>query len=192
MNSLEVRQVVAETPLAGQVDELYTNAFPREDKFAFDGLCRFSEDNEGAEFAAYLDDGRFCGFSFALAGGNYVYIVYLATDANLRSKGYGTRILNRLKEEHPGADLVLDIELPYETASNAEQRYRRRAFYERNGFWCTGDVFGVEDNPYLIMTTGKTWDRDDFLAGAQEAYGFLTRYYFGDIHYDEREERPRP
>lgn len=188
MSTLEVRPVVAGTELAEQVDKLYAYAFPREDKFAFDAMCRFAEGG-GADFDAYLDDGTFCGFSFTLKAGRYVFVLYLATVESLRSKGYGTQVMQRLAQINPGCDLVLDIELPYDDAPNAEQRYRRRAFYERNGFWCTGDVFGVDDNLYLILTTAKDWDLDDFLSAAKREHGFLPDYYFGDIHHYDDEVR---
>ena len=188
MKPLETRPVVAETPLAHEVDALYTLAFPRVDKFAFDAMCRFAESG-GADFTAYLDEGKFCGFSFTLKAGHYLFVLYLAMDPALRSQGYGSRVLQSLAAENPGVDLVLDIELPYEDAPNAEQRYRRRTFYERNGFWCTGDVFGVDDNLYLIMTTGETWDRDDFLASARRSHGYLADFYFGDIHHFDDEVR---
>ena len=189
MDTLEVRPVIANTPLADQVDELYTLAFPRVDKFAFDAMCRFAESG-AADFSAYLDDGVFCGFSYTLKAEKYLFVLYLAVDPRFRSMGYGTEILEHLAQENPGYDLVLDIELPYESAPNADQRYRRRAFYERNGFWCTGDVFGVDDNLYLIMTTAKEWDRADFLERARRVHGFLPDYYFGDIHHLEDEVRP--
>ena len=189
MGSLEVQKVVYGTPLAEQVNNLYTNAFPREDKFAFDGVCRFTKNSEVAEFAAYLDEGTFCGFTFTVKSGNYVYVLYMATDVSIRSKGYGTRILTRLKEVYPDAQFVLDIELPCKYAENAEQRFRRRDFYERNGFWCTGDVFGYDDSLYLIMTTGDTWDLDDFMEKARASCGFLCNYYFGDIHHCDDEVR---
>lgn len=189
MNSLEAQPIIAKTRLAEQVNELYTNAFPREDKFAFDAVCRYTANNDDAEFVAYLDEGTFCGFTLALRGGKYLYVLYMATDVTLRSKGYGTRILDRLKALNPDAQLVLDIELPSESAANAEQRYRRRAFYERNGFWCTGDVFGVGEDLYLIMTTGATWDCADFMANARKSCGFLCDYYFGDIHHFDDEVR---
>ena len=188
MSRLDARPVVADTQLAEQVDQLYTYAFPREDKFAFDAMCRFAEGG-GAEFTAYLDGDVFCGFSFTLTADDYLFVLYLAVDESLRSKGYGSRVIEGLKEQNPGKTLVLDIELPYENAENAEQRYRRRAFYERNGFWCTGDVFGVDDSLYLIMTTGETWDRDDFLASARRSHGYLADFYFGDIHHFDDEVR---
>ena len=188
MGTLESKPVIAGTPLAKEVDDLYTLAFPREDKFSFDAMCRFASAG-GADFTADLDGETFCGFSFTLQAGKYLFVLYLATVESLRSKGYGTQVMQHMMSENPGKDLVLDIELPYESAPNAEQRYRRRAFYERNGFWCTGDVFGVDDNLYLIMTTGETWDRDDFLACAKREHGVLPDYYFGDIHHFDDEVR---
>ena len=188
MNTLEAKQVVAGTPLADRVNMLYTDAFPREDKFAFDAMCRFAEQGS-AEFVAYLDGDEFCGFSYCLKAERYLFVLYLAVDEDKRSKGYGSQVLQQLFAENPDKEFVLDIELPYEDASNAEQRYRRRAFYERNGFWCTGDVFGVEDDLYLIMTTAETWDCDEFMACAQRIHGFLPMYYFGDIHHFDDEVR---
>lgn len=190
MATLEVLPVVADTPLGAQVNSLYTDAFPREDKFAFDAMCRFAHDG-GAEFNAYLDEGEFCGFSYVLKAEKYLFVLYIAMEVEKRSMGYGTQVMESLKRDNPGMDLVLDIELPYKDAPNAEQRYRRRAFYERNGFWCTGDVFGVEDNLYLILTTAETWDREDFLACAKRVHGYLPDYYFGDIHHFDDEVRKR-
>ena len=188
MNALEAKPVIAGTPLAARVNMLYTDAFPREDKFAFDAMCRFAEEG-GAEFTAYLDGDEFCGFSYCLKAEDYVFILYTAVDEGKRSQGYGSRVLKRLFEANPGKVFVLDIELPYEDAPNAEQRYRRRTFYERNGFWCTGDVFGVDDDLNLIMTTAEHWDCEDFMASARRVHGFLPFYYFGDVHHFDDEVR---
>ena len=191
MSSLQVKPVNLDTPIAEQVDSLYTDAFPRVDKFAFDGMCRFAKENDGVDFNAYFDGETFCGFSFTLLSDSYLFVLYLATVEKLRSQGYGTRILQYLEERNPGKVVVLDIELPHPEAKNAEQPQRRRAFYERNGFWCTGDVFGVEDNLYLLLTTGESWDCAAFLAEALDAYGNLADYYFGEIyHFDDEVRKP--
>lgn len=190
MSSLEMQPVVAGTPLGDRVNALYTDEFPREDKFAFDAMCRFAADG-GAEFFAYLDEGEFCGFSYTLKAEKYLFVLYIAMEEAKRSKGYGSRIMKRLADENPDLDLVLGIELPYKDAPNAEQRYRRRDFYERNGFWCTGDVYGVDDDLYLIMTTAKNWDCDDFQDCAKRVHGYLPEYYFGGIyHYADEVRKP--
>jgi ribosomal protein S18 acetylase RimI-like enzyme len=61
-------------------------------------------------------------------------VLYLAVDGSLRGKGYGSRVLSQIKAEKPGQRTVLNIEPLDEKAPNAEQRRKRLAFYERNGF----------------------------------------------------------
>jgi ribosomal protein S18 acetylase RimI-like enzyme len=60
---------------------------------------------------------------------SFVYVEHLAVASNLRGKGYGSRMLQALKETTGGRPIVLEVELPED-----ETARRRIAFYERNGF----------------------------------------------------------
>ena len=89
------------------------------------------------DFTAYFDPEEpsgFCGVTFTIHSDDLLFVVFLATNPALRSRGYGTRILDQLKERFPGFAIALEIEPMTTDASNFHQRERRLAFYQRNGF----------------------------------------------------------
>src|SRR5262249_51405278 len=62
------------------------------------------------------------------------YLVYLGVDSEVQSAGLGGRLLRGCVEAGAALGIVLEIEDPTVAgAANAEQRWKRAAFYERNG-----------------------------------------------------------
>ena len=53
----------------------------------------------------------------------YIYVLYLAVNDRIRSKGYGTKMLNWLKSDTDKI-IVLDAESIDPSAENAQQRER--------------------------------------------------------------------
>lgn len=78
----------------------------------------------------------FVGFAILLAdaGLQIAYLSYFAIDGAYRSKGYGGVALGKLAEVYGGYQIVLDMERMDEGAKNYDQRLRRLAFYEKNGY----------------------------------------------------------
>jgi GNAT superfamily N-acetyltransferase len=83
-------------------------------------------------------DGRLLGFAVLLpltgrARGIH-YLVYLGVDPELQSAGLGGRLLRGCADAGAALGVVLEIEDPTIVgAPNTEQRWKRVAFYERNG-----------------------------------------------------------
>lgn len=59
-------------------------------------------------------------------------ILYLAVNDKIRSKGYGSRILQEIKGRAHSRSIVLNVEKPSVNAENNAQRISRIAFYEKN------------------------------------------------------------
>lgn len=134
--------------------ELYEEAFPPEERVDTHLLDEFAREPT-VEFTAYYDADEFCGFSYSIDTGTYLYLLFLAVRANGRSRGYGTRILERLKARFPERTIVLEIEPLDPSAPNADQRERRLAFYQRNGFVLAGFDSIEGDMTYtLLKSTG--------------------------------------
>ena len=89
-------------------------------------------------------------------------MLYLTVDGSLRGKGYGSRALERIKAEKPGQRIVLNIEPLDEKAPNAEQRRKRLAFYERNGFSETGYVARDSSASYDALCRGPALDPEEY------------------------------
>ena len=88
--------------------------------------------------------------------------MYLAVDDNMRSKGYGSRILAYVKKKYPDRPVILEVEEPDDSAENAEQRRRRIAFYKRNGFHETNQYIKIRSVRYEIMSTEEGFTAEDF------------------------------
>lgn len=157
-SNLTASDIVSDKALRATVKNLYLRAFPERERYPFKLLAAASH-LPHFEFTAYLDEDRFCGFTFNIISKVCVYVGFLATDDSMRSKGYGSAILAHVKESNQGKPLCLEIEPVDESAPNYEQRLRRLSFYQRNGFKET-DYITVEGTEIytLLSTNGNDFD----------------------------------
>ena len=105
-------------------------------------------------FLSYYKDGSLAGLSFTVEGRDMVFVLYLAVSESIRSKGIGSEILSYLKNLY-GKPLSLNVEPKDENADNADERRRRFAFYERNGFSDTGYLLQDTQMTYTILSTAN-------------------------------------
>lgn len=119
------------------VKKLYCDSFPKEERLPFPALVALAK-YWNTDFWAFYDGDRFCGFICNARDDKWAYVMFLATDAQLRSRGYGSAILQDTLACYAGKNIVLSyLTLDSEAADYAE-RLRRRDFYAANGFQDTG------------------------------------------------------
>ncbi|MDO5847384.1 MAG: GNAT family N-acetyltransferase [Methanocorpusculum sp.] len=82
----------------------------------------------------------------------HAYLLYLAVSPQCQGRGYGSRVLGLFKKMYPGHIRFFDLEVPDDSAENAEQRRARIRFYERNGYHLTDFVFESEGVKLVVMT----------------------------------------
>ena len=138
---------------------LYRKAFPRAERVPVRFLM--NKDVEGTLNACY-DGELFCGFYATLTFGNITYILFLAIDDALRGQGYGSALLELISYHYPQNRIILDIEAEDCTASNNEQRIRRKAFYEKNGYAESGIEYRWRGVPYKILIKNGTITENEF------------------------------
>lgn len=150
-------EVRPHSKIYSKVKDLYEEAFPPEERIDLAILDELANEH-AAEFTAYFDEERFCGFSYSIDTGNYLYLLFLAVSSDTRSHGYGTRILGQIKTRFPERVIVLEVEPVDQSAPNALQREKRFAFYRRNGFVPTGynSVYG--DMNFMFLKTSGPFD----------------------------------
>ncbi len=117
---------------------------------------------KSVNYRAFYDEEQFCGLLYTAETDKMIFVLFLAVNDKLRSKGYGTAILSWLKE-NTGKEIALNIENPYEEADNREQRLRRKEFYLRNGFYLTGYQHIEKRDGYLILSTQQPFVLADYL-----------------------------
>lgn len=113
---------------------LNDEAFPKEERIPSEKLLALLGELDCDAWAFYED--TFVGFAILLSDSSLqeAYLSYFAVDSAYRSKGYGGTALTKLAEVYSGYQIVLDMERMDDSAENYEQRLRRLAFYERNGY----------------------------------------------------------
>lgn len=133
--------------LRKQARVLYRTAFPKEERLPW-WLLRLNERRRGIDLTAFLDGDTFCGFTASVTVEDLHFLLFFAIDDVQRGTGYGSAILQMLQKRHK--TLVLNVECLDPEAENYDQRKRRFAFYQRNGFadtyyyvWEVGGKFRV-------------------------------------------------
>lgn len=135
-----------------KIKKVYINSFFKDERFPFWILKRCAKE-ENVQLNEILDGDKFIGMEYIINCENYVYLMYLAVDKNIREKGYGTKILNDLVKKHN--NVILSIERPDKNSST--EKNRRKEFYLRNGFYEMNKF--IEDNGihYEILCTKKDY-----------------------------------
>lgn len=152
------------------INELYNEAFPSEEQLPMPVLLSMAK-RKSVDYLAFYDEKTLAGTVFMVYGEKMVYIIYLAVNAKVRSRGYGSAILDWITAANPGKQLVLEIETVQSSFENYEQRVRRRDFYFKNGFHDSA-VRGIENDViYDILCTEGDFDAEGFLA-MMKAFSF--------------------
>jgi len=169
MTMLQFFDVTRDAPWFPQVKALYESAFPANERIPIKHLL---DDKIKREFWAFFDkeDGesgaapKFCGFSNSITHGSITNIIYFAVVPELRSRGYGSKILQAIREQHPDTRIVVDIEVEEDSkdAEKLERRNRRRDFYQRNGFGSSPVDYVWQGEHYRLLTAGGTVTEKEF------------------------------
>ena len=179
-------QVTKESEKFPEIVRLYRAAFPREERVALDLLL---ETDGPYDFIACYDGEMLCGFYSTLTIGDITHVLFLAVEETLRGNGYGSQILDAIRRTYPDKRLILDVEMPDPEAENQEQRTKRIAFYERNGYHNSGVSYGWRGVMYEILILNgeiseeEFWTFWDQLDEIQQA-----NYYFYTGSYAEKGE----
>ena len=166
---LQFFDVTKNSPWLPQVKALYESAFPANERIPIKHLL---DDKIKREFWAFFDkeDGandaapKFCGFSNSISHGDITNIVYFAVEPELRSRGYGSQILQAIRRQHPDTRIVVDIEVEEDSkdAEELERRNRRREFYTRNGFNASPVDYVWQGEHYRLLSAGGTVTEKEF------------------------------
>lgn len=164
------------TRVEGEAKSLYYAAFPPVERMPFGKLLRKAK-RAGVHFLGFYDEEVFVGFAYFFQSHDFMYVMYLAVDAKTQSKGYGSRVLEYLESLNPGVRIALEIEALDEQADNYEQRVKRKAFYEKNGFVSAGIELVESGVVYEVLIRNGSCTAEELLSAQKSASGVLT-YHF--------------
>lgn len=143
---------IKDAPNKTQIKRLYHTAFPKEERLPW-WLLRLWAFVKRFHLTAYYNGETFCGFTFGATEADVFYIMFFAVDRKLRGQGYGSSILEHIKQENPGKTVLLNVELLDEAAPNNAQRIKRMAFYKKNGFTDTGFLIREVGGIFRVLSS---------------------------------------
>jgi len=161
-----------------KVKELNIEAFPPEEYLDTDIIIDMSREY-GFDFPAFYDDEKFVGFAAVKLHKDMAYLFLFAIEKESRGQGYGSRVIQKIKEMYPNYVQVVDFEMADKNAKNFEQRVKRKQFYLKNGYSETGHFLSYLGVDYEIMSMDKNFNFNIFkeLLSELKIKGFKPEYF---------------
>ncbi|UQZ36114.1 N-acetyltransferase [Paenibacillus sp. PK3_47] len=152
--NLKVETIMKDSPDLVKINHLYNSSFPEKERIPMWLLLRKSN-KDFIDFIAFYDNDIFVGFAYLISNQDMTYVLYLAINLEVRSKGYGSMALSKIKVLYPTNRIILNIEAVDVTASNYEQRLKRKQFYSYNGYKSTTYMIAEYGDSYEVLINGN-------------------------------------
>ncbi len=157
--SLEVKKVKFSNK---NVKKIYVDSFPKEERMPFLMMLLLTKITQ-TDFLAFYDQKVLCGFVYAATIENIAFIMFLAVDQCIRSKGYGSKILEEMQKIYSNNKIIISIERCDVEARN---------FYLKNGYIDTGYLIELSKIEQEVLIKNGTFDKD-------ELFEFFIKYSNG-------------
>ena len=154
------------------IRDLYSTAFPRQEQVPLPFLIKQTK-NVSNKFEAFYDGGVFVGLAYTISYKDITYLWYLATRSDLRSKGYGSQIMQHLYETNPNKRIILNLDVQDASASDNDIRKKRKEFYLRNGYSSTGYLCNFNRNKLDVMSMNGYVAPDEFVSVFKDFFGIM-------------------
>ena len=154
------------------IKDLYSTAFPRQEQVPLPFLINQTK-KESVKFDAFYDDDVFVGLTYTISYKDISYLWYLATRSDLRSKGYGSQIMQHLHEVHSDKRIILNLDVQDESAADNDIRKKRKEFYLKNDYTSTGYSCIFNGNKLDVMSINGHVAPDEFVSIFKEFFGFM-------------------
>lgn len=130
---LSVKEITRKSHEIEKIKELFYNSFPKQEQLPFWFLLYRAKSNS-VNFLALFDKEVFVGFTYLVTNNDLTFVLYLAINNQIRSKGYGRMALEAIQLQYPANRIILNIEAIEKDTDNYEQRVKRKSFYTKNGY----------------------------------------------------------
>lgn len=181
--SLRIEVITKNTSAANQVKELFLQSFPVNEQIPMRFLHTKAQ-KDYIDFLSFYDDDVFVGATYLITRNDLTFVLYLATHPDVRSQGYGSNILSKIREMFPHNQIILNIESPDEATHNYEERLKRKQFYLRNGFRSLNYYMIERKQTFEVLVNGKDVSIEEYRLLFRKFTGsFLSLFYKPKFQY---------
>ncbi|MFD2656164.1 GNAT family N-acetyltransferase [Gracilibacillus thailandensis] len=174
--NLRVESINKRSKEIDEVKDLLYGSFPKNEQIPLRFLL-WRAKRDFVDFLAIYDNDVFVGFTYLITNKDLTFVLYLAINAKIRSKGYGKMVLSQIKEKYPDNRIILNIEAIDENSYNYKQRVKRKKFYLRNGYQSTNLKINDSGNLYEVMINRNVVSKDEYYDLLKKYSGILLFYF---------------
>ena len=131
--------------LLAQIQTLYLEAFPKEERKPFSLLLQTREKGQSEILAIENEQNDFLGLAITAKHKDMVLLDYFAISSRQRSNGIGSKAFQNIKHRYADKRFFLEIERTDIAADNQMQRQKRKNFYIKNG---------MQNVPFMVNLLG--------------------------------------
>ena len=142
------------------VNTIYKKSFPKEERYI--SLNKMIK-NKDMELYCLVNKEEICGIICLIKYKEMVFILYLAINPEIRSKGYGSYLLNWCLKKYNEKDIYLNIDEVNENEKDYEIRKRRQKFYLKNGFYMTDYISKENGKNFNILCNNEIIKIEDYM-----------------------------
>lgn len=158
---LKVKNITADFEDMAEFIELNDEAFPPEERISISSMLEIAK-SKYIDLSAVYDGDVFIGYYLIAREKPCAYLFFFAISEKHRSKGYGTKVLELIKNVYQDYQIYIDIENIDTNALNIEQRLMRKNFYVRNGYFESGYYLIYGGEKFEILCSDNGLDVNDF------------------------------
>ena len=151
------------------VIELYKEAFTTVRRVP-SWLLRFILRKGKDGFSVLYENNNWIGLIYLTEYKDTVFVHFFAIAEDQRSSGYGSKVLDALKEKHENR-IVLNIEELQVQQQNYPQRVKRKAFYLNNGFSSSGYLVKEPGEVLEMLIHGGSISKEEIEAIYKNLFG---------------------
>jgi GNAT superfamily N-acetyltransferase len=171
---LTTKMILKKSIYYNEVVKLYEESFPENERIDIEFLVRKVIEKK-AEFIAYFDNDVFVGFVYNVFNEKISFLLFLAILEKYRGLGYGSEILDLVKDSYKSVPVILAIEPLNKKADNYQIRVKRKQFYLKKQFKDSEFYYFEYDEKYDLLV----WNEKVI----QEEFNILMKNYTGPTMY---------
>lgn len=160
------------------VKKLYRKSFLLNERVPF-FLLKSRTRKGKAKFYSICENEKFVGLMYQVYYNDIVYLFFFAIVEKLRGQGYGSRVLDAIKEQYKKKRIILMAEAIDEHSDNNAERVKRIEFYNRNGFCELGYRVWELDVIYTMLGYSK-----EKKTVSKQEFRDLMRDFWGDFLFN--------
>ena len=175
--SINFRPLTKHDDNYSKVIDLYKEAFPGVQRVPT-WILRYKMRKGKAGFSIIYEHDTWIGFIYTTEYKDIVFVQFFAISESCRSGGYGSKVMNSMRDMHSEKRIVLNIEELDKQAENYQQRLKRKAFYGKNGFSSSGYIVKEPGERLEMLILGGSISKKEIEAMYKSLLGCMLGFLF--------------